>query len=75
MRVGLPLMKNLLTALAKGVLIPLRLTAAASATDATVQKKMYRSSMTAFDYIDNLNKEIKDIMKTVKLLEESGLLT
>ena len=31
--------------------------------------------MTAFDYIDNLNKEIKDIMKTVKFLEESGLLT
>ena len=75
MRVRLPLMKNLFTALAKGILIPLGLTAATSAADATVQKKMYRSSITAFDYIDNLNEEIKDIMKTVKFLEESDLLT
>ena len=39
MRVGLLLMKNVLTLLAKNVLIPLRLTAAASATNATIQNK------------------------------------
>ena len=36
MTAGLPLMKNVLTPLAKGVLIPLGLTAA---TDAAIQKK------------------------------------
>ena len=40
MTAGLPLMKNVLTPLAKGVLIPLGLTAAAAAaTDAAIQKK------------------------------------
>ena len=39
MRVGLLLMKNVLTLLAKNVLIPLGLTAAASATNAIIQKK------------------------------------
>ena len=37
---GLPLIKNALTSLAKIVLIPLGLTAAASATDASVLKKI-----------------------------------
>ena len=39
---GLPLMKSVrvLTPLAKIVLIPLRLTASASATDAAIQKKL-----------------------------------
>ena len=41
MKVDLPLMKIILTPLAKSVLIPLRLTAAASATDVAVQKKSY----------------------------------
>ena len=45
MKVGLPLMKNLLTLLAKSVLIPLGLTAVASATDATTQKIIYASGM------------------------------
>ena len=40
LKTDLPLMKNLLKPLAKSVLIPLRLTAAASATDAAVHKKM-----------------------------------
>ena len=39
MRVGLLLMKNVLILLAKNVLIPLGLTAAASATNAIIQKK------------------------------------
>ena len=36
MSVGLPLMKNVLTPLAKSILVPLGLTAAASATYATI---------------------------------------
>ena len=39
---GLPLMKNVLTPLAKGFLIPVGLTATASATDAAIQKKIYQ---------------------------------
>ena len=41
-----PLMKNVLKLLAKSVLIPLGLTAAASATDAAIHKKMFRSGTT-----------------------------
>ena len=40
MTTGLPLMKNLLTPLAKSVLVPSGLTAAASVTDAVIQKKI-----------------------------------
>ena len=41
MTAGLPLLKNVLTLLAKSILIPLGLTAAALATDAANQKKMF----------------------------------
>ena len=41
-----PLMKNVLKALSKSVLIPLGLTAAASATDAVIHKKMFGSGTT-----------------------------
>ena len=40
MTVGLLFMKNVLTALVKSVLLPLGLTAAVSATDAAIQKKI-----------------------------------
>ena len=59
-------MKNALMPLAKSVLIPLGLTAAETATDATIQKKIYGSDMTAMTVS---NKEMKD-MKIVKSLEE-----
>ena len=42
-KAGLPLMKNVLTLLAKGVLMPLESTAAESATDAAIQKKIFGS--------------------------------
>ena len=79
LKTGLPLMKNVLKQLPKSVLIPLRLTAAAAATDAAIQKKVsgtgcpsdLASRMTA---LITLNKEMNDIMKIVKSLEESGLL-
>ena len=58
---------NLLRPLAKSVLMPLGLTAAASATD----KKMFGSgNMTLIIYDEEMN----DIMKIVKSLEEFGLL-
>ena len=41
LKTGLPLMKNVLKPLAKSILIPLGLTAAASATDAAIHKKMF----------------------------------
>ena len=46
MAAGLPLMQNVLTPLAKRVLIPLGLTTAA-ATDAAIQKNIYGSSTTS----------------------------
>ena len=39
LRTGLPLMKNVIKPLAKSVLVPLRLTAAASAAGAGIHKK------------------------------------
>ena len=59
MKVGLTLMKNVLTTLAKSVLIPFRLTAAASATNAAIRKKIHVSGMTT-KIISN--EEMKDIM-------------
>ena len=68
---GLPLMKSVLTLLAKSVLLPLGLSAGMSAADAAVQNKICRSETTA-SIISN--EEIKDIMKIFKSLQESGLL-
>ena len=68
---GLPLMENVLKPLAKSVLIPLGLTAAASATDAAIHKKMFWSGETTLLIS---NEEIIDVMKITKSLEESGLL-
>ena len=48
MTAGLPLSKSILTPLAKSVLIPLGLTAAASATDAAIQKKILGLRTTTF---------------------------
>ena len=46
LKTGLSLIGNVLKPLAKGVLIPLELTAATSATDATIIKKMFGSGFT-----------------------------
>ena len=46
LRTGLPLIKNVITPLAKSVLIPLGLTAAASAADAGIHKKILGSGNT-----------------------------
>ena len=60
--------------LAKSVLTPLVLTvltAAASAADAWIHKKVLGSGNTTLIISNN---EIEDIIKTVKSLEDSGLL-
>ena len=44
---GLPLMKSVLTLLAKSVLITLGLTVATSAADAAIQKEIYQSGTRA----------------------------
>ena len=64
-------MKNVLTSLAKSVLIPLRLPEAASARDAAIQKKIFASGMTTLIIS---NEEINNIVKRIKSLKESGLL-
>ena len=66
------LMKNLLTPLAKIVLVPLVSTAAAAATDADIQKKIFGSGITTLIFS---NEELDDIMKIDKSLEDAGLLT
>ena len=70
MTAGLPLMKSLLTTLAKNVLLPFGLSAGMSAVDAAIQKKLW--IRTAALII--LNEYIKYIMKRVKLPEKSELL-
>ena len=71
LKTGLPLIGNVLKQLAKIVLIPLGLTAAASATNAAIHKKMLESGFTCLIIS---NEEMEDIMKIVKSLEDSGLL-
>ena len=66
----MPLIGNVLKPLAKSVLISLGLTAAASATDAAIHKKMFGSRTTTLIIS---NEEMNDIMKIVKSLEESDL--
>ena len=71
MTAGLPLMKNVLTPLARSFLVPLGLSAGISAADVVIQKKIYGSGTTASII---LNEETEDIMKIVKSFKESGLL-
>ena len=57
--------------LAKNVLAPLGITAAASATDAGIQKKIHGSG-TMISIISN--KEMNDIMKIIQALDDSNIL-
>ena len=67
----MPLIGNALKPLAKSVLIPLGSTAALSALDAAIHKKMFESDFTTLIIS---NEEMNDIMNIVKSLEESRLL-
>ena len=72
LKTGLPLIKDVITPLAKSVLIPLGLTAAASAADAGIHKKILGSGNNTTLIISN--KDMDDLIKIVKSLEDSGLL-
>ena len=65
-----PLMKVAIP-LAKNVLAPLGITAAASAIDAGIQKKIHGSGTTTLIIS---NEEVNDIMKIVPALEDSNIL-
>ena len=65
-----PLMKVAIP-LAKNVLAPLGITAAASALDAGIQKKIHGSGTTTLIIS---NEEMNDIMKIVQALEDSNIL-
>ena len=71
LRTGLPLMKIAIQPLAKSVLMPLGLTAAAAA-DPGIHKKILGSGHNTTLTISN--DRMKDILKIVKSLEDSGLL-
>ena len=73
LKTGLPLMKSVIKPLAKSVLIPLGLTAAASAADAGIHKKILGSGHNNTTLIIS-NDEMDDILKIVKSLEDSGVL-
>ena len=66
MGAGLPLIKSVLTSLAKNVLLALGVTATASAPD-PIQKKIYGSGMTTLIIS---KEEMNDILE---ILQESGL--
>ena len=78
---GFPLIKHVIKPLAKSVLIPLGLTAAASAADVGILKKILgsghncRSSSGSHNTTLIIsNNEMEDIIKVAKSLEDSGLL-
>ena len=73
LRAGLPLMKSVIKPLAKKNLVPLGLTAAASAADAGIHKKILGSGHNNTNLIVS-NDEMDDILKIVKSLEDSGVL-
>ena len=64
-------MKNVIKPLAKSVLFPLRLTAAASQADPGIHKKILGSGTTTLIIS---NGEMEGIIKVVISLEDSGLL-
>ena len=71
LKTGLPLIKNVITPLAKSLLIPLGLTAPASAADAGIHKKNLGSGNTTLIIS---NKDREDLIKIVRFLEDSGFL-
>ena len=71
LKTRLPLIKNVIKPLAKSVLIPLGLTAAASAADARIHKKILGSGTTTLIIS---NEDINDIIKILQAIEDSNVL-
>ena len=74
LKTGLSLMKSVIKPSAKSVLIPLGLTAAASAADAGIHKKILGSGNNNNTTLIISNDEMVGILKIVKSLENSGVL-
>ena len=77
LKTGLPgslLMKSVIKPLAKSVLIPLGLTAAADAADAGIYKKILGSGHNNNTTLIISNDEMDDILKIIKSIEDSGVL-
>ena len=81
LKTGSPLIKKVIKALAKSVLITLGLTATASAADAGVYKNIVGSGKRPLESTLHIattlitsNDEMEDIIKMVKFLEDSSLL-
>ena len=74
MTAGSPLMTNVLTSLAKSVLLPFTLMAGLSVTDTAIQKKKKKKIESEATALIISNEEIEDIMKIVQSLEQSSLL-
>ena len=76
LKTGLPLIQNVIKPLARSILIPLGLTAAASATDAGIHKKILGSGHNhpSSTTLIISNDEMEDVIKIVKFLDNSGLL-
>ena len=72
LKTWIPLIKNTIKPLAKSVLIPLGLTTAASAADAGIHKIILGSGNTTLIISNN---EMEDIIKMIKSLEDSSLLS
>ena len=76
LKIRLPITKNVITTLAKSVSIPLGLTAAASAADAGIHKKIlgsgdrhHSSSASHNTTLIISNKDMKDLIRIIKSLE------
>ena len=74
LRTGLPLMESVIKPLAKNVLLPLGLTAAASAADAGIHTKILGSGHNNDTTLIISNDEMDNILEIVKSLEDSGAL-
>ena len=74
LRTRLPLMKSVIKPLAKSILVPLGLTAVASAADAGIQKNILGSGQHSNTTLIISNDEMGDILKIVKSVEDSGVL-
>ena len=76
LKTGIPLIKDIIKPLAKSVLIPLGLTAAVSAADAGIHKKILGSGHNhpSSTTLIISNNEMEDIIKIVKSIDNSGLL-
>ena len=71
LKTGLPLISNVIKPLPKSVVIPLGLTAATSAADAGIHKKILGSGNTTLIVS---NSDMEDLIEIVKSLKDSGLL-